>query len=172
MKVAQPAVSLIVAMDQERVIGRDGQLPWHLPNDLQRFKSLTMSKPIIMGRRTHLSIGRALPGRRNIVLTRSRDLHAPGCEQFSSLDAALSSIDAPGEAFIIGGAGLYREALPRATRIYLTLVDAHVGGDVVFPELLPLEWQQTLDATHCADDRHAYDYKFLVLQRVAVPSGV
>ena len=176
MSDAGVALSLIVAMDRARAIGRDGELPWHLPNDLKRFKFLTMGKPIIMGRRTHASIGRPLPGRRNIVLTQSNDYLAPGCDCFDSLQGALASLAAGTEAMIIGGAALYREALPHASRIYLTEVDATVDGDVHFPLMSEGEWREVSTESHVADDKHAFGYCFRILQRVtrmplAVPNA-
>jgi len=161
-----PCVSLVVAMDREHVIGRDGTLPWHLPEDLKRFRAITMGKPIIMGRRTHASIGRALPGRRNLVLTRDAGYDAPGCELCPSLDAALARVADVEEAMIIGGAAVYREALARACRIYLTEVDAAVGGDVHFPPLDTAAWVEVARESHQRDERHAWDYCFRVLERV------
>ena len=138
-----PVISLVVAMARNRVIGASGRLPWHLPDDLKRFKKLTLGGSIVMGRRTHDSIGRPLPGRRNIVVTRRAGASFAGCEVAHSLDEALALAgDAP-EVFVIGGAELYRLALPRADRLYLTLVDAEYPGDTVFPELDPADWRET-----------------------------
>ena len=134
-------ISLVVAMDRQRAIGVGGALPWHLPADLRHFREITMGKPIIMGRRTYESIGRALPGRRNIVVTRNRGWPVPsGCEVVYSLDDALALTASAAEVMIIGGAALYRCALPRTQRIYLTEVQAEVGGDVHFPPLAPGDW--------------------------------
>lgn len=160
-------LSLVVAMDRGRLIGRDGSLPWHLPEDLRRFRAITMGKPLIMGRRTHESIGRVLPGRRNIVLSRDADYRAPGCDVYPSLEAALASIAPSVEAMVIGGAAVYREALPRAQRIYLTEVDAELSGDVRFPALADEQWREVSAEHGCRDDRNAYDYCFRVLERVA-----
>jgi len=166
MSGRRPALSLVVAMDRGRLIGRDGGLPWHLPNDLRRFRAITMGKPLIMGRRTHESIGRPLPGRRNIVLSRVADFIAPGCDVLPSLDAALDSIDPADEAMVIGGAAVYREALPLAGRIYLTEVDAHLDGDVRFPCLDDRDWRE-IAAEPCArDEHHAYAYSFRILEHV------
>jgi dihydrofolate reductase len=138
-----PLVSLVAALARNRVIGASNRLPWHLPEDLQRFKRLTMGAPVIMGRKTHESIGRALPGRRNIVVTRRPRASWDGCEVAGSLDAALAAAgDAP-EVFLIGGAELYRLALPRADRLYLTLIDAEYPGDTLFPEFDPADWRET-----------------------------
>jgi dihydrofolate reductase len=142
-----PVISLVAAMARNRVIGAGNRLPWHLPEDLKRFKRLTMGAPVIMGRKTHESIleqaGKALPGRRNIVVTRQPGARWDGCEVAGSLDAALAAArDAP-EVFVIGGAELYRLALPRADRLYLTLLDAAYPGDTLFPELDPADWRET-----------------------------
>ncbi|MEM7540303.1 MAG: dihydrofolate reductase [Pseudomonadota bacterium] len=159
-------MSLIVAMTPARVIGVGGQLPWHLPADLKRFKSLTMGSPILMGRKTHESIGRALPGRRNIVISRQVDYQAPECDVFSALQVAIRSCASEPEVFIIGGEALYREALGQAHRIYLTLVRANVAGDVFFPKLEPSVWEETVVAEMSADANHAYPYCFKVLNRL------
>ena len=159
-------LAIIVAMARNRVIGNDGQLPWHLPADLKRFKAITMGHPIIMGRKTHESIGRALPGRRNIVLTRQTQFDAGDCDCFASLPLALAALPDAEVAFIIGGAAVYEEALPRAARIYLTEVDAEVEGDVLFPPLVSSDWREVDAESHAADDKHAFDYRFTQLERV------
>lgn len=128
-------ISLIVAMAANRVIGRAGQLPWHLPGDLARFKRLTMGYPLIMGRKTFESIGRALPGRRTIVLSRQADYRAAGCRVVNGLDEALKLVWDDDEVFICGGEEVYRQALPLAQRIYLTELDRAVAGDSFFPEI-------------------------------------
>lgn len=160
------SLSLVVARDRRGVIGRDGALPWHLPDDLARFRAITMGRPIVMGRRTHASIGRALPGRRNIVLTRNAGYEAPGCEVFAALDAALAALEEGSEAMIIGGAALYRVALPRARRLYLTEVDARVDGDVFFPAIDEQAWRELEREAHPADARHAHAFCFRVLERL------
>ena len=138
-----PLVSLVAALARNRVIGAGNRLPWHLPEDLKRFKRLTTGAPVIMGRKTHESIGKPLPGRRNIVVTRQPGASWHGCEVVHSLEAALAAAgDAP-EAFVIGGAELYALALPRADRMYLTLVDADHAGDAWFPEFDPADWRET-----------------------------
>ncbi len=135
-------VSLVAALARNRVIGVGNRLPWRLPEDLQRFKRLTLGAPVIMGRRTHESIGRALPGRRNIVVTRARAARWEGCVVAHSLDEALAAATGAAEAFVIGGAELYAQALPRADRLYLTLIDADYAGDAWFPELDPAGWRE------------------------------
>lgn len=159
-------IALIVAMDRNRLIGRDGDLPWRLPNDLKHFKQLTVAKTVLMGRKTWLSLGRPLPDRENWVLTRDATFAAPGCRVFGDLDSALRA-HRDGELMIIGGADLYRQALPLAQRIYLTEVDAALDGDAHFPALDPAQWREAAAEPHPADERHAYAYRFRVLERVA-----
>ena len=127
-------ISIIVAMAKNRVIGRHGQLPWHLPEDLQRFKRLTMGQVLVMGRRTFESIGKPLPGRRTIIVSRNPDYVAVGCAVVPSLDAALKLAASAEEIFICGGADIYSQALPLTKRIYLTEIDSVVDGDTRFPE--------------------------------------
>jgi len=158
-------LSLIAALAQNRVIGHHNRLPWHLSADLQHFKRLTMGKPIIMGRRTFESIGKPLPCRRNIILTRDRDLQAPGCTVVDSLGAALRAAGDQAEAMIIGGANLYRQCLPRAQRLYLTEVKAEPPGDTRFPEFDRAEWIERERESHPADERNQYDYDFVILDR-------
>lgn len=142
-----PIVSLVAALARNRVIGAGDRLPWHLPEDLRRFKRLTMGAPVIMGRKTHQSIleqaGRPLPGRRNIVVTRQADARWDGCEVARSLDDAIALAGEAPEVFVIGGAELYRLALPRADRLYLTLIDADYEGDTFFPAFDPADWRET-----------------------------
>ena len=158
-------VSLIVAASTDNVIGRDGSLPWHLPEDLRRFKAVTMGKPIVMGRLTYESIGRPLPGRRNIVITSRPDYRADGCEVVSSPEEALRAAGDAREVMIIGGGEIYRRFLPRADRIYLTRVDADVAGDVYFPELAPADWTVVDDASFPPDRDRDYGFSFQVLER-------
>lgn len=160
-------VSLIVATDLNGVIGRDNQLPWHLPADLKHFKKLTMGCPMIMGRKTHESIGRALPGRRNLVITRQTRYESEGCEIYSSFRAALEGAEPCAEVMIIGGATIYERALPGADRVYQTLVHAAVPGDTHFPPLTEAEWRQVDRSDHDADDRNPHAYSFLTWDRVA-----
>jgi dihydrofolate reductase len=134
--------ALVAALARNRVIGIGNRLPWRLPEDLERFKRLTMGAPVIMGRRTHESIGRPLPGRRNIVVTRARGATWDGCVVVHSLDEALAAAGDAAAAFVIGGAELYVQALPRADRLYLTLIDAEYPGDAWFPELDPAVWRE------------------------------
>jgi len=136
-------VSIIAAMAEDRVIGWQGAIPWDLPEDRRRFRELTMGHPVIMGRRTFESIGRPLPGRTTIVITRQRGFRADGCVAVNDLAAALEAAAANGEAFICGGGELYREALPLADRIYLTIVPGRPGGDAFFPEIPAGEFLET-----------------------------
>jgi dihydrofolate reductase len=137
-----PIVSLVAALARNRVIGAGNRLPWHLPEDLKRFKRLTMGAPVIMGRRTHVSIGRPLPGRCNIVVTRQVGANWPGCEIAHSLDDAIALAGNAPEVFVIGGAALYAAALPRADRLHLTLIDADHQGDTFFPAFDPADWRE------------------------------
>ena len=159
-------ISIIVAMAENRVIGRDNGLPWRLSADLQHFKSITMGKPIIMGRNTWESIGRPLPGRTNIVITRDTGYRAEGCELVHSLEQALAVAGASDEVMIIGGANLYRQTLAHADKLYLTLVKAQVEGDTRFPEIDAGEWRETGRESHGADDKNEYDYDFVTLERI------
>jgi dihydrofolate reductase len=161
-------LSIILAMAENRVIGRGGDLPWHLPEDLKHFKRTTAGHTVIMGRRTWESLGpreRPLPGRRNIVVTRQTEYHTPGAEVVHSFRKALHLAHHDDEAFILGGGEIFREALPVADRIYLTLVHAEVAGDAFFPELDMTEWKLVDERRHPADDRNEYAMTFRVYER-------
>ena len=162
-------VSLVAAVAENGVIGRDGTLPWSLPADLRRFRELTTGHHVVMGRNTHASIGRALPGRVNLVLTRHPELVAEGCRALRDLDAALRVARDAGEseAFVIGGAAVYALALPLAQRIYLTRVAAVVAGDVRFPELDPDRWVEASREERAPDERNAHALAFTLLQAAA-----
>lgn len=164
-----PPVSLIAALARNGVIGVENRLPWHLPEDLRRFRALTMGKPVVMGRRTHESIGRALPGRRNIVLTRRREAACGragcGCEHADSLEHARAmTADAP-EVMVIGGARCYEEALPQASRMYLTLIDEAFGGDTRFPPWDEGEWMERKRELRQPSAEVPFGYAFVVLER-------
>jgi dihydrofolate reductase len=159
--------SLVVAVARNGVIGRDNALPWHLPADLAHFKRVTLGHPVIMGRRTHQSIGRPLPGRVNIVVTRDRGYAAPGCVVVGSLNEAWRAAGEADEACVIGGTSLFAEALPRADVIYLTEVEADVSGDTYFPSFDRGEWRETEVGRHAADERNAYPIRILRLERKA-----
>ncbi len=159
-------ISLIVAMAKNRVIGRGNQMPWHLPADLRHFKSVTLGKPVIMGRKTFESIGRPLPGRRNVVISRNANWHADGVESVNSLDAALALVQDADEVMIIGGGQLYREALPLAQRLYLTHIELPVSdADTWFPDYSQYQWQQCAEELHDPDEKNPYHYRFETLDR-------
>ncbi|TDU32788.1 dihydrofolate reductase [Panacagrimonas perspica] len=162
-------LGLIVAMDQDRLIGRaDGSLPWKLPNDMAHFKRTTMGKTVLMGRKTWASLGRPLPGRPNWVLSRDPAFAPEGARRFESLESALAE-PCDGELMIIGGADLYRQSLARAQTVYLTEVLARVGpslpGDVHFPAFERAQFREVASQEHPADDRHPYAYRFVTLER-------
>ena len=159
------SLALIVAMADNGAIGANNTLPWRLPEDLKRFKSITMGKPIVMGRKTFDSIGKALPGRQNIVITRHSELRLTDCTVVSSLSAAMQVAGTTDEIMVIGGAEIYQQALPLATRIYLTQVHANVEGDVIFPSL-DASWHEVSREDHVADERHVHAYSFVILERV------
>ncbi len=164
-------IAFVVAFDRRKVIGKDGRLPWRLPDDMKRVRELTMGKPLIIGRRTYESIGRALRGRTNIVLTRDPDFHPDGVLVARTPEQALVLAgDAP-EVIVFGGAEVFRVFLPVATRIYLTEVDADVGGDTFFPEFDRAEWREVERAEHGRDERHPFSFRFITLDREASRTG-
>jgi len=163
--VKSPLVTLIVAVADNGVIGRDNALPWHLPEDLKRFKRLTMGKPIIMGRKTFESIGKPLPGRQNIVVTRDTNYRRDGVTVVHDADAALRAAGAVPEIMVIGGAELFRTLLPRAGRLLLTRVHGNIDGDVVWPALDERAWRVVERESHSADERHAWPMTFEVWER-------
>jgi len=165
--LAKSRLSLIVAMAKNRVIGADGKIPWHLPNELQLFKSVTMAHHIIMGRKTYESINRLLPGRTTVIVTRQRDYKLPGALIAHTLEEAIAFCAGDSEIFVIGGGELYRAALTLADRIYLTIVEAEPAGDTHMPELDPAQWHAHSTRHFHQDDRHAYDYRFEIHDRVA-----
>lgn len=160
-------LSIIVAAAENGVIGSGGDLPWRLSADLKRFKRLTMGHPVIMGRKTWESIGRPLPGRQMIVVTRQADYQADGCAVAGNLPAAcgLASAASAEETFIIGGAEIYREALPLVDRLYLTRVHATVAGDKFFPDYDPSQWRLMSAERFAADDKNEYDTTFEIYEK-------
>ena len=162
-------ISMIAAMANNRVIGVNNQMPWHLPADLAFFKRTTLNKPVIMGRSTFESIGRPLPNRKNIVLSRSTTHIHPEITVFSALDAALASLtDAP-EVMIIGGGTIYEQCLPRCNYLYLTHIDLSVEGDTYFPDYLAhCSWQLLREESYLADATNPYAYRFEVLERKVI----
>jgi dihydrofolate reductase len=159
-------LTAVVAATENQVIGRDNGMPWHLPADLQHFKAVTLGKPVLMGRRTFAAIGRPLPGRRNLVLTRDLEFSAAGVETFSTLEQALAAAGDVDELMIIGGQTVYELALPHVQRVHLTRLHMQVEGDAHFPDLPPEQWREvSRSARRPADERNACDMTFLVLER-------
>lgn len=160
-------IGLVAALSRNQVIGRNNALPWSLPADLQRFKKITMGKPIIMGRKTYDSIGRPLPGRKNIVISRNPDFHAEGVTVVDSLDAALEAADQAPEVMVIGGANIYYQFLPRADRLYFTLVHTSIDdGDSFFPAYNRRDWRLVIEENHPADTDNVFPYSFMTWQRI------
>lgn len=158
-------LALIAALDRERAIGRDSTLPWHLPEDLKRFKRLTLGHSVLMGRRTADSIGRVLPGRQNLVLTRHGIAPFDSQRAVATLDEALAASDSP-TLFVIGGAEIYALTLPLAQHLHLTWVDTVVAdADTWFPAFDPARWQETSSQRHDSDARHAFGYRFADYRR-------
>jgi dihydrofolate reductase len=160
-------ISMIAAMAHDRVIGKDNQMPWHLPADLAHFKRVTLGKPVLMGRKTFESIGRPLPGRRNLVISRNPDYRVEGVEVVDSVEAALAllSADATPELMVIGGGHLYAQLLPQANRLYLTQIDLAVEGDTRFPAFDDGGWIKQESEPHLADEKNPYPYCFETWQR-------
>ncbi len=159
-------VNLIVAMAENRVIGIDNKMPWHLPADFAWFKKNTLGHPVVMGRKTFESIGKPLPGRRNIVVSRNPAWRANGCDVYSSLGAALGSCATTEEIFVMGGATLYREALPIADRAFITEVEASPSGDTTFPIMSAGNWREVMREHRAADEKNAHAMDFVILDRV------
>ncbi|MEQ1518926.1 MAG: type 3 dihydrofolate reductase [Usitatibacteraceae bacterium] len=157
-------LSLIVAMAKNRVIGERNQMPWHLPADFAYFKKVTLGHPVIMGRKTFESIGRALPGRQNIVVSRNPSFSAAGIEVASSLTEAIAKCQ-DDDVFVIGGATLYAEALPRVSRVYLTEVEASPAGDTLFPVLHLDDWREVSRERRGADEKNVHAMEFVVLEK-------
>ena len=165
--IAPLRICLIAALAANRVIGRNNALPWHLSADLKHFKTLTMGHPVVMGRKTHESIGKPLPGRRNLVISRNRDYSAPGCDVVHGFEAAIAACRGADEVFVIGGAELYREALPRAHRLEFTEIRAEFEGDTTFPEYSPTEWREAAREIHSDEAGVAFRYDFVRYERIA-----
>ena len=159
--MTQPEISLICAMDKNRLIGCNNQLPWHLPADLQLFKQTTLGKPIVMGRKTFDSIGRALPGRQNIVITRTSGWQAEQVDVAGSIDDALELATPAEEVMLIGGASLYEQTLSRASSLYLTLIDDSFEGDTWFPEIDFSQWEVASQEFFEADHKNKYSFSFV-----------
>nr|AIA16779.1 Dihydrofolate reductase [uncultured bacterium] len=167
----RPLLSAIVAMDKNRAIGHQNHLPWHLPADLKHFKSLTTHRAILMGRKTFESIGKPLPNRTNIILTRDANYQAAGCITVTSIDHAIQEAlllhDPNNEIFIIGGAEIYQQLLPHIQLLYLTIVHHTFEADAFFPALDNREWNEISREEHKADEQNVYDYTFLTLERIS-----
>ncbi len=167
----KPIVSMVLAASENNVIGRDNDMPWRLSTDLKRFKALTLGKPVIMGRRTWQSLGRPLPGRANIVITRDADFQAEGAEVVGSLDDAITLAGARAketgmdEICVIGGGEIYRQAMPFADRLHLTRVLAFIEGDTYFPELDPQEWQLLSSEDVPVGEKDSHPTRYMVYER-------
>ena len=157
-------ISMIAAMAKDRVIGKDNQMPWHLPADFAWFKRCTMGKPVIMGRKTYESIGRPLPGRHNIVVSRDVNLAIEGVTTVISIDHALEAAGDVDEGMIIGGGAIYKACLPQADKLYVTYIDAQIEGDTQFPHWGDM-FEETYSENYLADEKNAYDMRFVVLER-------
>ena len=158
-------LAIIVATDQQGLIGKENDLPWRLSADLQYFRRVTMGKPIIMGRNTHESIGRALPGRKNIIVTKNKNYQAEGCTVVNSIPDALLACEQVEEVMIMGGASLYEQLLPQADKLYLTQVHASLTGDTWFPDWQINEWSELSREDHQADEKNDYAYSFIVYEK-------
>nr|WP_211183607.1 type 3 dihydrofolate reductase [Pseudoalteromonas arctica] len=158
---------MIAAMAKNRVIGQSNKMPWHLPADLQHFKAVTMNKPVIMGRKTFESIGRPLPGRRNIVISRNTDYTAAGVDVVISPEDAISLVCESDEVMVIGGGNVYQQFLKSADRLYLTFIDLDVAGDTQFPDYeQSANWQVVEELSNQPDDKNIYGYKFVTLDKI------
>ncbi len=164
-------VSLVVAMANNRVIGLENKMPWHLPADLSHFKKTTMGHAVIMGRKTYQSIGFSLPGRHNIVLTQSKDFQAKQVTVASNIQQAIEAAGDVKEIMIIGGSTIYQQFLPLAERLYLTLIDLRVKGDTFFPDYQHQKWTMTQQQTHQQDENNPYAYQFITLDRTCQPTS-
>jgi dihydrofolate reductase len=160
-------ISFIWAMDENRVIGKNNQLPWRLPEDLKFFKRVTMGHPVAMGRKTHESIGRTLPGRENIIITRNRDFSCEGCTVIYSIESFIAYCrEKNDEVFVIGGAEIFRELLPIVDRLYLTMIYEKFDGDTYFPEFPLKDFELVLQEPGIRDEKNPYDYEFFIYQRI------
>ncbi len=158
-------ITAVVAISSNYAIGKNNQLLWHLPNDLRHFKNITAGGTVIMGRKTFDSVGKPLPKRRNIVITR-QDIAIEGCEVVRSIDEAIALCKTEDEVFIVGGAEIYRQAMPITNRIYLTIVHHSFDADTFFPEIDYKDWKETEREDHERDEKHAFNYSFITLERI------
>ena len=157
-------ISMIAAMADNRVIGKDNQMPWHLPADFAWFKRSTMGKPVVMGRKTYDSIGRPLPGRLNVVISRDESLEVEGVTTVTSIEKALELVSDVDEVMIIGGGSIYESCLPKADKLYLTYIDFAVDGDTQFPEWGE-GWKQSFSETYQSDEKNKHNMEFVILER-------
>lgn len=160
------ALSIIVAMDNNRLIGKKNDLPWKLPADLAFFKKITINNTVIMGKKTYDSIGKPLVDRRNIVITRDKKLKIDGCEVFNDIDKAINS--SKGEVFIIGGANIWQQTINKINRLYITKIEAEFEGDTYFPKYNQSDWQEVESESHLPDDKNKYKYHFKTFERKVV----
>jgi dihydrofolate reductase len=158
-------LSIIVAMDDNHLIGKDNGLPWHLPADLAFFKKVTTGHSIVMGRKTYDSIGRPLPNRRNLVITRDTDASIEGCEVFNGIESALGSAQEEDEVLVIGGANLCKQVLGRVERLYITHIEGVFEGDTYFPDYDEGGWREISCESHTPDEKNPYHYHFKILER-------
>lgn len=158
-------ISLIVAMTRNRVIGLNNAMPWHLPADLQHFKTITLGKPIVMGRKTFEAIGKALPGRQNIIVSHNPHYSAAGCTIVTSLQAAIAQAQPAEEVMVIGGAQIFKQAMPLADRMYITWIETTLNGDAYFPEWDAFDWQIVSVRDRSADEKNAYALQFVVMEK-------
>ena len=167
-RIPPPAsrISLVVAMTKNRVIGANNRIPWRLPAEIKLFKEITMGHHMIMGRKTWESIGRLLPGRTTVIVTRSANYPVPGAIVVDSFEKALAASRGDDERMVIGGAQLYEAALPRANRIYLSVIEAEIPGDTYMPRFEPAQWRKTSTQAYNADEKNPYDFTFDVYDRI------
>lgn len=156
---------LIAAQTKNRVIGKDGKMPWHLPADLRYFRETTSGHTVVMGRKTYESMGRPLPNRRNIILTRQKDLKIEGCEVFNDIEEVKKQFKDE-EVFVIGGAEIYELSLPFADRVYLTEIDAELDGDTFFPEIDKSKWREISRKTYIKDEKNKYSLDFVIYEKL------
>lgn len=157
-------VSIVVAIAENNAIGKDNKLLWHLPKDLKHFKEITTGGTVIMGRKTYDSVGRPLPNRRNIIITRQQ-IEIPGCEVVNSVDAALDLCRNEAEVFIVGGAEIYKLSMPLTDKIFLTIVHENFDADTYFPEIKPTTWKETYREDHEPDEKNPLPFSFITLER-------
>ena len=164
-KLKKMIISLIAAMGKNRVIGKDNSLIWKLPADMEYFREKTTGKPVVMGRKTFESIGRPLPNRKNIIITRDENYKAEGCVVVHSVDEALKAAEDAEEVMVIGGSQIYKEFFPRANKMYLTFIDEEFEGDTFFPEWDKEEWKEVSREEHDKDEKNSYNYVFVEFER-------